>query len=147
MNRDAIVDHLEKEEGFRALIYDDATGKPLKPGDTIQGHPTIGIGLAVDIEGLTREEARYLCGNRVDRRIRALDQELPWWRQLPAARQTVLAGMAYQLGVRGLMNFAKMLGAVQRGDFGEAADEMLDSVWATQTPARAQRLAEMMRQG
>jgi lysozyme len=147
VNRAAIIDHLEKEEGFRSLLYDDATGKPLKPGDRIVGHPTAGIGLALDIEGLTREEARYLCENRVAKRELALDQELPGWRSLSEARQLVLLSMAYQMGVRGLLGFAKMIAALQRGDFAEAADEMLASVWATQTPARAQRLAEMVRQG
>jgi hypothetical protein len=35
--------HLVKTaESFRRFAYDDATGKPLVPGDTIKGHPTIG---------------------------------------------------------------------------------------------------------
>ncbi len=148
MNRAAILDHLEAEEGFRPLLYDDATGNPLKPGDTIVGHPTAGIGLALDVEGLTREEARYLCENRVAIREAALDKRLPWWRRLSDARQLALVSMAYQMGVDGLLRFPKLLAALQREDWPGAAAEMRDSKWArTDSPARAERLAKMMRDG
>jgi lysozyme len=39
------------------------------------------------------------------------------------------------------------LEALRTGDYADAADEMLDSAWARQTPARAQRLAQQMRTG
>jgi lysozyme len=52
--------------------------------------------------------------------------------------------MAFNMGVRGLLNFKKMLAAVETGQWGVAAKEMLDSTWAHQVPQRAARLAQQM---
>lgn len=62
-------------------------------------------------------------------------------------RQDILTSMAYQMGVAGLADFHHCLAAVAAGDFDKAAEEMLDSTWANQTPERAQREAAVMRSG
>jgi lysozyme len=54
---------LEREEGLRLAVYDDATGKPLLPGMKVVGHPTIGIGRCLDRKGITEAEARALLEN------------------------------------------------------------------------------------
>jgi lysozyme len=59
-------------------------------------------------------------------------------------RQAVLIDMSYQLGVTGVLRFTKMWSAIAAGHFKTAAAEMLDSLWARQTPARAKRLAFIM---
>jgi len=64
--------------------------------------------------------------------------------QPPDVRRALL-NMAYQLGVSGLLNFSKMLTALQAGDREEAAREALDSLWAKQTPNRARRVALLLR--
>ena len=76
-----------------------------------------------------------------------LDAALSWWRGLDDARQDVLAQMAFQMGVTGVVKFRTALAHVQAGRYGEAADALLKSAWARQTPARAKRLAEQMRTG
>jgi lysozyme len=78
-----------------------------------------------------------LVANEIDRR-------LPWWRELDAPRQAVLLNMGFQLGVSGLCKFAKMLHAVEAGDWNEAGRQMLDSKWATQTRSRAAELSTQM---
>ncbi len=57
----------------------------------------------------------------------------------------ILTCMVFQMGVAGVKKFKKMLAALRDKDYAEAADEMLDSVWAKQTPERAHRLADEMR--
>ena len=79
--------------------------------------------------------------------IQGLNGRLPWWRGLDDARQDVLAQMGFQLGVPGVLRFRTTLAHVQARRFDAAADAMLKSAWARQTPARARRLAERMRQG
>jgi len=59
----------------------------------------------------------------------------------------VLYSMAYQLGVDGLAAFNETLKMVAAGDFSGAANGMLNSLWARQTPGRARRHAEVMRTG
>ncbi|WP_130834151.1 glycoside hydrolase family protein [[Erwinia] mediterraneensis] len=63
------------------------------------------------------------------------------------ARADVLYSMAYQLGVEGLAQFKDMLNMIAQEDFDAAANAMLNSLWARQTPGRARRHAEVMRSG
>jgi lysozyme len=147
MNRDAMLSLLIADEGLRLDLYDDATGKQLKPGDTIKGHPTVGIGRALDRNPLTEAEAKYLCLNDIAKVERDLDRAFPWWRQLSEKRQIVLASMCFQLGAGGVQGFPKFLAALKREDWPGAAAEMRESLWATQTPARCGRLAKMMTEG
>ena len=51
--------------------------------------------------------------------------------------------MFYQLHYK-LFKFKKTLAYVERGDFVSASEEMLDSLWAKQTPNRAKELSERM---
>ena len=56
-------------------------------------------------------------------------------------------GLAGGCGSRGC-DHARVLTALERGDYEAAAREMLDSKWGKRdTPARAGRLAERMRRG
>ena len=66
---------------------------------------------------------------------------------LNEARYTVILSMAFQMGGRGLRKFKKFLAAVEEGDWDTAAEEMLDSRWAKQTPKRCQELSAWMRHG
>jgi lysozyme len=59
----------------------------------------------------------------------------------------VLIGMAFQMGVPGLLTFKKTLGAVQDQRFAHASGLMLQSLWARQTPGRAARMARQMETG
>ena len=62
------------------------------------------------------------------------------WEELPEEMQHVLVNMAFQLGQRGLSKFKNFKTAIEDYQWQRAAEEMLDSRWAKQTPARAQRL-------
>lgn len=142
-----LAELLRREEGLRLTVYDDATGKPLAPGMTLVGHPTIGIGRCLDRKGLSMAEASLLLENDITEIRAQLAKALPWIATLSAARQTVLEAMAFQLGLAGLLKFRNTLAAIERGDYAAAAEGMLASLWARQTPARARRMAEMMRAG
>ena len=52
--------------------------------------------------------------------------------------------MAYQLGVNGVLKFKKMIEALRSKDYKEASKQGLDSLWAKQTPQRANRLMKRM---
>lgn len=141
-----ITDILLNEEGVRLVVYDDATGKPIVPGTTVKGHPTIGIGRCLDTEGITLVEAHELLQDDIEGIINTLSAQ-PWWGGLNDTRRAVLVCMAYQMGVTALLSFKNTLAHVAAGQYAQAADEMLNSVWARQTPARAKRMADMMRHG
>lgn len=134
---DQLTVQLRRDEGERLHAYPDHLG-----------FLTIGIGRLIDERkggGITREEAAYLLRNDVAKVDRALQQRLPWIGTLSEARRGVLMNMAFQMGVDGLLGFRNTLTMIEQGEYERAAEGMLQSRWAQQTPERAHRLARQMR--
>ena len=136
MDIDAIKADLRRDEGLRLKPYRDSVGKL-----------TIGIGRNLDDAGITEAEADQLLGNDIARAVADLDRALPWWRRLSPMRRRALLNMAFNLGLPRLLGFKGMLADLERGDFEGAAREAIDSRWARQTGARAQRIAMMLAEG
>jgi lysozyme len=147
MTRDLLIAELTRDEGLKLFVYDDASGKPLTRLSTVVGHPTIGIGRALDVHGISEAEARYLLSNDVDTVAAALTKAYPWFGSLDDVRQRVLANMAFNLGSGGLANFHATLENVGQKRFEVAARSMETSLWYRQVGPRAVRLAGMMRTG
>lgn len=136
MNRSKLIQMLEKHEGCELTAYRDTVGKL-----------TIGIGRNLDDKGISRGEALMMLSNDIGEVEQALEKNIPWWARLNDTRQRVLADMAFNMGINGLLKFRKMMAALDREDYETAAAEMLGSVWAGQVKGRAVRLANMMRTG
>ena len=66
-------------------------------------------------------------------------------RPINYAAKEVIINMVYQIGEGGVSKFKNMWKALDSKDYGEASFQMLDSLWAKQTPARANKLAGKMR--
>lgn len=147
VNAKLLAEWLIVDEALFLTVYDDATEKPLRPGMTLQGHPTIGIGRALDVHGITHEEAVYLVTNDIERVVLELHQALPWFDSLDEVRSTVLADMAFNMGTAGLLSFHDTLTFIKVGEYAQAADAMLSSKWCQQVGSRAKRLADRMRSG
>ncbi|MDE1189457.1 MAG: glycoside hydrolase family protein [Pantoea sp.] len=143
-----IIAILNFEEGYRETPYLDS-----------QGFPTVAGGIRIGPKGATLSNYIFLVPRLVGDTWKqlivegkaqqmhsraALQQALS---QCNEARCDVLYSMAYQLGVEGLALFRNMLTAITQNDFDAAADAMLNSLWASQTPGRARRHAEVMRSG
>ncbi|MBF8177649.1 glycoside hydrolase family protein [Herminiimonas contaminans] len=134
---DNITRLLRGDEGEVLYAYNDHLG-----------FATIGIGRLIDKRkggGITPEESAYLLANDIMRKSMDLDARLPWWKTLSDARRGVLLAMAFQMGIDGLLGFKNTLEAVRTGQYDRAADGMLQSMWAKQTPERAKRMSEQMR--
>lgn len=122
-------------------------GYSQKPYRCTAGKLTIGFGFNLDDTGLTREECLLVLRHRLDKLVGEIIKKLPWYRNLNHARQAVLVGMAYQMGLAGMLGFKTTLAYIEAGRYTEASAQMLSSKWARQTPARARRAAYMMRYG
>lgn len=142
-----LIAELTADEGLRLTAYDDATGSPIKPGMTVEGHVTVGVGRALDIRGISTDEAKYLLANDIAAFTLGLQQKYIWFNNLSDVRQRILVNMAFQMGLDGLAGFKSMLAAIADQDYDTAAREMEDSVWYSQTGARAARLSEAMSSG
>jgi lysozyme len=71
---------------------------------------------------------------------------LPDFDMLPEEVRLIFANMMFNLGMKNLGMFKRLLAAIEDRDWQKAADEMADSKWARQVPNRAGRLIERMRQ-
>ncbi len=67
--------------------------------------------------------------------------------ELTDARQEVIVEMAFQMGYTRLSSFIEFRSAIADADWIEASDQMTDSLWARQTPKRANELAYKFRAG
>jgi lysozyme len=136
VTRQILTEQLKRHEGLRLFPYHDSTGRL-----------TIGYGRNIHDRGISREEAELLLAGDVVAAERHAENILgPVFQELPEEVQAVLVNMAFNLGPLGLRQFRRMLAAVEAGDFGTAAHEMLDSRWALQVGPRAVELAEVMRE-
>lgn len=145
MNKDQLVSDLVVEEGYRGLLYDDLTGKPLTTGDTIRGNPTIGVGWNVAGKPISLERSKIITGWFVDDAWQQLQTTLPWVVSLPDGVQTALTDMAYNLGVSGLLKFTTFLAMLKSGNFQTAADDLKLTLWAKQIGSRAVKIESQIR--
>lgn len=129
------------------LIADE--GLRLKPYRCTEGKLTIGVGRNLDDVGITRDEAMMMLDHDITRSTNAAAEVVgrDVFGTLNPARQAALVSMAFQMGRDGLADFNRMLLAVRAGDWENAHANALDSKWARQTPARAQRIAKMLLTG
>lgn len=130
---------------YKQLDLDE--GRRKKPYRCTAGKLTIGVGRNLDDRGLRDDEIDLMLANDVRESIgdcRALFRSFD---QLSAPRQEVLVNMMFNLGVTRLSGFKKLIAAVAAGNWVEAERQMLDSKWADQVGARADRLATAMRKG
>lgn len=143
-----IIAMLNFEEGYVEAPYLDT-----------QGFPTVAGGIRIGPKGASLSNYAFrvprvvgdtwkqciLEGKAREMQTRpAISQALA---KCNGARSDVLYSMAYQLGVDGLAQFKDTLSMIAQENFNAAADGMLNSLWARQTPGRARRHAEVMRTG
>ena len=139
MKRDVkdLESQLRLDEGEKLYAYPDSLG-----------YLTIGVGILIDPRkggGLRKEESAFILRNRTSLIIAEVKRKLPWVNKLHFVRAAVLYNMAFQLGIDGLLKFKNTLNLIEAGDYETASKEMLNSLWAKQTPERAKRLSEQIR--
>ena len=122
-------------EGIRIKPYLDSVGKL-----------TIGVGRNLDDTELSDDEVELMLNNDIERAAKNAER-FSWWRELDSVRQMVVVDMLFNLGLAGFAKFRKTISFIGAGDYLQAAEEMLDSKWASQVGSRAARLAKMMRTG
>lgn len=135
-HRARVRDQIARHEGLRLKPYRDSVGKL-----------TIGYGRNLDDVGLKIHEAAYLLAGDIQEATADLLNRYPWFERLDPVRQAVLINMRFNLGATRLAKFARTLGCIERGQYGEASDHMLDSLWAQQVGQRAVELSAQMRTG
>lgn len=139
LNTAKLVADLRRDEGVVPHAYQDT-----------EGWLTIGVGRLIDKRKggrLRPDEIDLLLRNDIADKSGELEAALPWVKDLDEVRHRALANMAFQLGVAGLLGFTTSLALIKEGKYTEAGVQLLKSKWATQTPERARRVAQMIALG
>ena len=155
-DRQELVKIIAKHEGMVLEPYRDSLGistigigrnledRSISDGELMHMNKTLED---VVNNGLTEEEAYYLCNNDIMIVEKELVARKPLVLQLDDIRQMCLVDMGFNMGVPRLMKFVNMWEAIDKADFQWASEEMLDSRWAKQVGRRATHLSEVMRTG
>lgn len=150
------------DEGIRVNVYWDT-----------EGYPTIGIGHLILFEKtkntskiyaelskhvgrkvtngrITEEECNMLFEQdlaKVQRDIARNAKVGPVYATLDASRKMAIENMTFQMGIGGVADFTRALAYMLAEEWKSAYNEMLDSLWAKQTPERANRVAKVILNG
>tara|TARA_R110000803_G_scaffold87001_1_gene153575 strand:+ start:63 stop:548 length:486 start_codon:yes stop_codon:yes gene_type:complete len=155
-DRDELVKMIALHEGIVLNVYQDhlnintvGIGRNLDDRGITDGELLFMNKTIDDVydNGLTEEEAYYLCMNDIAIVEKELLDSKPVVNQLTDVRQMVLVDMAFNMGVPRLKLFKNMWLAIEKVNYPLACAEMLDSKWANQVGKRAVRLSEAMKNG
>jgi lysozyme len=124
---------IKGQEGYSKMPYIDTAGKL-----------TIGWGRNLQDHGVSPDEAELMFQNDLKRATKDLEQ-FSWYLNAPDNVKKALINMSFNLGLRHLLSFKKMIAALINKNYTNAALEALDSKWAKQESARAKDVVVMMR--
>ena len=129
-----LLKKIKKLEGFRSTVY-----------KCTEGYDTIGYGFAIKDLFLDEDIAELILVRNLAILVERIRKTFPWVNDAPREIQDVVVDMCYQLGVSGFSKFKKTIYLLETEQYEEASIEMLDSLWAKQTPSRAKELSEEVR--
>ncbi len=137
------------------LRVDEGTGPTKKvkgklrffPYQDSEGIWTIGYGRNIEQKGISQDEADFLLEVDILEAYNECMKAFSWFKGLDTVRSQVILNMAFNMGVGKVKRFKKMIAAIIKEDWHEAATQMLDSRYARQTKERAVRLANRMETG
>jgi len=141
MNIDKLREQLKIDEGVKYEVYLDHLG-----------YKTFGIGhlvVAGDDEygadvghPVSEERVNNVFNKDVETYISEAKKVFPNLEDLPEEAQQVIVNMCFNMGAPRLGQFKKFIAAVNDSNWSTAAVEMMDSRWAKQVGARAERLRD-----
>lgn len=120
-------------------------GIKLKPYHCTAGKLTIGVGRNLDDRGISQATATQMLEEDIEIVLDELKRALPFWEKLKWNYKEALVDLAFNMGVPRLMMFRKMLSAIEADDPDKAAEELLDSRYASQVGLRASNIAALLR--
>ena len=136
---DDLIKQLIADEGEELSAYQDSLG-----------YWTIGVGHLIDKRKggqISSEVSRFLLRDDIHLKSVELIRELPWTTSLDDTRFGALVNLAFNMGVEELLTFKKFLGFMLFKQYKQAADELLNSLYAKQLPGRSKRVAKQIETG
>lgn len=141
MDLERLKAQLKIDEGVRLRVYKDSMDLP-----------TVGVGHLVTPadqlkvgDTITQARCDELFAYDVARTVAACEKRIEGWQQFPDEVQEILANMAYNLGIAGLLKFKVTLFYIRNRDYGQAATALVKSLWYKQVGNRSKRLVARLR--
>ena len=129
----SLIDDIKRHEGYSATVYKDHLGKE-----------TIGVGFLVSTLELDEDVCDIILQRLLTKKELQVNNRFGWYDGLPQEAKDIVINMVYQLGLSGFSKFKKTIHYISEHQWTAASIEMLDSLWAKQTPNRAKELSERM---
>ena len=129
-----LLKDIKKHEGFKPRVY-----------KCTEGYDTIGYGFAIKDLVIEKDIADLILMKKLHTLLQRVMVAFSWFESMPPEVKDVVLNMCYQLGLSGFSKFKKTIYLLETEQFEEASVEMLDSLWAKQTPNRAKELSEIVR--
>ena len=129
-----ILNDIKRHEGFRSTVY-----------QCTEGYDTIGYGFAIKDLVLDEDVAELILMKKLHKLLERILIAFPWFKDIDDKAKSVVVNMCYQLGLSGFSKFKKTIYLLETEQYEDASIEMLDSLWAKQTPSRARELSEALR--
>jgi lysozyme len=120
---DELTQRIKLHEGFDPSAYKDSLG-----------YLTVGYGCLIDKRKggrLSQAACDFILSEQINEaRNELLSQS--FYKYLDAVRQDALTELVFSMGLSNLLMFKNMLNALQVKDYMRAAEELKDSLWASQ---------------
>ena len=129
----SIIEDIKKHEGFKSKVY-----------KCTEGYDTIGYGFAIKDLVIDKDLADLILMKKLHEMLERILIAFPWFQNINDEAKSVVINMCYQLGIRGFSKCKKTIYLLETEQYKEASVEMLDSLWAKQTPNRAKELSEIL---
>ena len=129
----SLLDDIKKHEGFRSRVY-----------QCTEGYDTIGYGFAIKDLDIEEDIGEMILIRKLEKLQKRIASTFGWFFNSPEEVKDVVTNMCYQLGVSGFSRFKKTIYLLETEQYQEASIEVLDSLWAKQTPNRAKELSEIL---
>jgi lysozyme len=144
MDINKLRETLKRDEGVKYEVYNDhlgyktfGIGHLVKATDEEYGAP---VGTPV-----SEERVNSVFDEDVETYIKETKKVFGNLEEMPQEAQQVLVNMCFNMGAPRLSKFLKFIKAINDEDWQTASVEMLDSIWANQVGARANRLSDRIR--
>lgn len=121
-------------------------GRRNRPYVDTRGFTTIGIGHNLSAKGVPDELVDAWFKEDLAEAVEGANQ-LSVYNQLDPIRQTVIVDMVFNMGIDKVREFVNTLAYLSKGQWDNAAEQMLRSAWAKQVGSRAIELANIIRNG
>ena len=131
-----LIKSVKLSEGFRSKVY-----------KCTEGYDTIGYGFAIKDLVMDEDIAEIILERKLKSLVSRVNKKFPFVEDLPESIQEVVYEMCFQMGLSGFSKFKKTIQLLRLGDYEAGSVEMLDSRWAKQTPNRAKRLSDIVKNG